>query len=162
LGFQRGGSNHLLCSRESLLPNTIILAVSGHNIEATSFPFTINNCVNLGPVAATPTSPAILARPEGRQPISAMRFLWDIYDSRNDADGDDYSAVNGHFWQHLSVASFYAEGTELNQHNEPWNPALTQVTEPDGRGSTSYRNNYPLAVPGVSVGLLYLDNCNPI
>jgi len=120
---------------------------AGTNIEATSYPSTTNNC------NTTATNP------ESRWPLSAMRFFWDVFDNRNDADGDSYSANNGHFWQHLHNLAWYPNGTSENQHEDPWNPAKDALTEPDGRGSRSYRENYRLNVRDIDI--LWTDNCSP-
>jgi hypothetical protein len=120
---------------------------AGTDIEASSFPFATNNCST------------VATNPESRWPLSHMRFFWDVFDNHNDADGDAYSANQGDFWKHLHNLAWYPEGTEVNQINEPWNPARTAVTEPDGRGSTSYAANYAANV--VNISLLRIDNCSP-
>jgi len=117
------------------------------NIEASSYPFSTNNC---GTTAANP---------ESRWPLSAMRFFWDVFDNHNDADGDWYSANNGDFWKHLHNLAWYPEGTGFDQIEEPWNAAKTSLSEPDGRGSVSYSDNYGSNV--TSVNLLRVDNCSP-
>jgi hypothetical protein len=117
--------------------------VAGTDIEVTSYPFATNNCV----------------ANEGRQPISHMRYFWDIFDNRNDADGDTYSASVTHFWQHLHNLAWYPLGTGTDQHEDPWNPGKTAITEPDGRGSLSYMRNYTANVYDTS--LLNIDNCWP-
>jgi hypothetical protein len=50
--------------------------IAGTNIEATSYPAGANNCV----------------AGEDRWPLSVTRFLWDVFDARDDAYGDGYSA----------------------------------------------------------------------
>jgi len=122
---------------------------AGTNIEASSFPFTVNNC-----------STAVAA-PEGRWTLSAMRYLWDVYDDHNDADGDTYSAAQTHFAEHLAVIASYPAGTGANAINEPWNSALNSITEPDGRGCLSYASNFQ-SFSGVSTSLLRVDNCSPL
>ncbi|MEO7034480.1 MAG: hypothetical protein ABI548_11295, partial [Polyangiaceae bacterium] len=122
---------------------------TGTDIEATSYPYSTNNCNTLA------------TAPESRWPISAMRFFWDVFDNHNDADGDTYSANNGDFWQHLAMLAFYPQGTGGNQINDPWNAGLTSVTEPDGRGSASYAYNYVNSAGLQSIDLLRTDNCGP-
>jgi hypothetical protein len=119
----------------------------GTDIEATSFPYSVNNC------DTTSTNP------EARWPLSIMRYLWDVYDNHNDADGDSYSASQGNFWQHLANLAWYPEGTGTDQINEPWDSTFTSVTEPDGRGSVSYADNYNINVTATSI--LRTDNCSP-
>jgi hypothetical protein len=121
--------------------------LTGTNLEATSFPFSVNNC------STSSTSP------ESRWPLSHMRFLWDVFDNHNDADGDSYSANHGDFWKHLANLAWYPEGTGTNQIDEPWNANRTAVTELDGRGSISYAANYAANV--VNIGILRIDNCAP-
>jgi hypothetical protein len=120
---------------------------SGTNIEASSFPFATNNCS------------FVATAPEARWPLSHMRFFWDVFDNRNDADGDSYSANQGDFWKHLHNLAWYPEGTSTNQIDEPWNATRTAVTELDGRGSSSYAANYAANV--VNVSILRIDNCSP-
>jgi len=120
---------------------------SGTDIEATSYPHTVNNC--------NTTS----SNPEARWPLSAMRYFWDVFDNHNDADGDTYSANQGDFWKHLYNLGWYPEGTGLNQINEPWNSTLTSIDNKDGRGSSSYSTNYANNV--TSTNLLRIDNCSP-
>jgi hypothetical protein len=124
------------------------------DIEATSFPAATNNCI-----VPSPGNP----NDESRWPLSGMRFLWDVYDARNDATGDAYSANAGHFWQHASLMQFYAAGTGLRQHEEPWNTAKTAVTEVDGRGVNSYQWNYEntAGLAGNGVPQLWVSNCSP-
>lgn len=117
------------------------------NIEATSYAYSTDNC------------DASTTNPEGRRPISAMRFFWDVFDSHNDADGDDYSAANGDYWKHLALLAFYPDGRGTDQINEPWDATGIVLTERDGRGSTSYRNNYEANIRNVYT--LWVDNCSP-
>jgi hypothetical protein len=119
----------------------------GTDLEASSYPHEENNC------------DANTANPEARWPLSAMRYFWDVYDNHNDADGDTYSASQGNFWQHFANLAWYPEGTDTNQIDEPWNSTYTAVTEPDGRGSTSYFVNYDANV--TYTGTLWADNCAP-
>jgi hypothetical protein len=55
--------------------------------------------------------------------------------------------------------AWYPAGTGADQIDEPWNSNYTSVTEPDGRGSTSYSDNYALNVAGTAI--LRTDNCSP-
>lgn len=119
------------------------------NIEASSYPFNTNNCSYAA------------AAPESRWPLSVMRYLWDVYDSHNDADGDDYSASVTDFWRHLSNTSYYPDGLETNQINEPWSVGAGGqwvLTEKDGRGAVSSQANYASVH---STELLRADNCWP-
>lgn len=118
------------------------------DLEASSFPHAADNCDKTA------------SAPELRRPISHMRFLWDVFDNHNDADGDSYSADLGDFWKHLHNLAWYAEGTGANQIDEPWNSTRTSVTELDGRGSLSYAFNYGANVANISV--LRVDNCGPL
>jgi hypothetical protein len=120
------------------LPNT--------DFELTSFPAATNNCIVN----------------ESLFPISAMRFLWDVYDNRNDATGDTYSAGSGDFWQHASLMQLYEAGTSLHQHEDPWNPTKTAVTEPHGRASASYAWNYVNRAYLPSIDMLRTVNCSPM
>jgi hypothetical protein len=117
------------------------------DLEASSYPYGTNNCI---------TDPS---NPEARWPLSAMRYFWDVFDNHNDADGDDYSANQGNFWQHLANLAWYPEGTGTYQIDEPWNLPRDMVSEPDGRGSLSYTMNYKANV--VETGILRVDNCGP-
>jgi hypothetical protein len=117
------------------------------DLEASSYPFNTNNC---GLSASNP---------EARWPLSAMRYFWDVFDNHNDADGDQYSASQSHYWQHLANLAWYPEGTGTNQIDEPWNSDYSAVTEKDGRGSVSYAANYAINVTDTT--LLKTDNCSP-
>lgn len=120
---------------------------SGTNLEASSYPYNTNNC------DTTTTNP------ESRWPLSMMRYLWDVYDNHNDADGDSYSASQSNFWEHLHNLAWYPEGTSTDEIDEPWNSTYTSVTEPDGRGGASYASNYLSNV--TDTYLLRTDNCTP-
>lgn len=120
---------------------------SGTDLEASSYPYSTNNC-NMSST-----------NPEARWPLSAMRYFWDVFDNHNDADGDTYSANQGDFWKHLHNLAWYPAGTGTDQIDEPWNSNYTSVTEPDGRGSTSYADNYNANV--VATNILRIDNCSP-
>ena len=88
-----------------------------------------------------------------------MRFLWDVYDNRNDADGDDYSANQGDFWSHMALLAFCPAGTSDHQINEPWDSSLTSANEPDGRGSSDYSFHYEDNLRDIDI--LRLNNCSP-
>ena len=139
------------CYNQTSVSPVAFAPAGGTNIEATSFPFAVNNC---NTAAATP---------EGRWPLSSMRFLWDVYDDHNDGDGDSYSAANGQFWNHFANLAFYPQGTSADQIDEPWNSTRTAVTERDGRGSQSYKNNFQTQFPqfNSNIHLLWVDNCSP-
>jgi hypothetical protein len=102
---------------------------------------------------------------DNRKPINYMRFLWDVFDSRNDTTRDNYSAWDsGHYWQHASLMEFYVAGTGTNQHEEPWNSTKTTFQlpngQPDGRGVASYVWNYFNRAVGVQVNNQQSDNCS--
>jgi hypothetical protein len=122
---------------------TIPLAAT--DVEVSNSPPNTNNCdVSAG-------------TPESRWPISIMRFLWDVFDNRDDGN-DTYSANQGDFWKHLHNLAWYPEGTLVDQHEEPWNSTKTAVTERDGRGAMSYSNNYAVNVR--SIDFLRVNNCS--
>ena len=125
-----------------------VVPTSGSDLEKSSYPFTVNNC----DLTAT--------NPEARWPISQMRFLWDVYDNHNDADGDSYSAAVSHYATHVNLLAFYPEGTDFGQIDEVWDASRSAASEPDGRGSSSYESNY-LASTQQSVSILRIDNCSP-
>jgi hypothetical protein len=118
---------------------------SGTNIEASSFPHTTNNCVTN----------------EGRWPLSHMRFMWDVYDWHNDADGDTIQEGSDCFWCLFTNLHGYAAGTGSDQVNEPWyDSTLTTIDNYDGRGSISYGDNYYTSFSKY-LGTLRADNCYP-
>ena len=125
-------------------------ALDGANVEKTSYPYAVNNCSTLA------------AAPEKRWPLSIMRYLWDVFDNHNDADGDSYGAnAAGHFWRHLANTAYYPDGLGLNQINEPWSTdsaGTWQLTEKDGRGAVSWAANYASVY---WTGSLMVDNCSP-
>lgn len=131
------------CNSTAACYDSVGTPFSNSNLESTSFPFNTDNCVT----------------DEGRRPISAMRFFWDVYDNRNDADGDDYSANQGDFWFHMALLAFYPAGTSNHQINEPWNSGFTSASEPDGRGSSDYSFHYNANLRDIDI--LRLDNCSP-
>ena len=59
-----------------------------------------------------------------------------------------------------AVLPFLAIACGADQADEPWDATRTTITEPDGRGSSSYRNRY-LATFGLEVHILRVDNCSP-
>jgi hypothetical protein len=71
------------------------------NIEATSYPYVVNNCST--------------ALGEKRWALSQMRYFWDVYDTHNDCDGDTYTASGADFWRHLSNTYYYPDGNGPNQ-----------------------------------------------
>ena len=139
------------CYSAALVASTPLF---GTNVEATSFPFGINNCSTAA------------AAPESRWPLSATRYLWDVFDNRNDADGDTYSAnQSGHFWQHLANLASYPAGLGFFQEDEPWAPGaggavvLGTAAEKDGRGVATYRLYYASSTQDTN--LLRVSNCSP-
>ncbi|HET8934649.1 MAG TPA: hypothetical protein VFN67_14470 [Polyangiales bacterium] len=122
------------CSRASgncYTPGAMSVPVANADVEASSFS------------ACDTTATA----PESRRAVSAMRYLWDVYDNRNDNMVDDaYTANAGSFWQHLAVLASYGTGHGANEINEPYSDdALSIIMKPDGRGSSAYRTNYQTA-----------------
>jgi hypothetical protein len=87
-----------------------------------------------------------------------MRFMWDVYDSHNDADGDTVQQGVDCFWCLFGVVLGYPEGTGANQINEIWNYNYTNIDNYDGRGSYSYSVNYNAQF--LYVGTLRVDNCS--
>ena len=129
------------CNTTGTCYDSLGVPFAGHDLEASSYPYTVNNC-NYDP-----------SNPEPRWPLSHMRYFWDLFDNHNDADGDGYSAnQSGDFWKHLHNLAWYANGTETDQIDEPWNANYTALSEPDGRGSTAYQDNYSVNI--VNTGLL--------
>lgn len=113
------------------------------DLEATSYPYSTNNCGSA----------------ESRWPLSAMRYFWDVFDNHNDCIGDTYSAAQGQWADHFYNLAWYPEGTGVDQIDETWNSARTSVTEPDGRGSSSYMWNY--YANAADTYFLWEDNCSP-
>lgn len=120
---------------------------SSTRIEETHFPFATNNC-NL-------TS----GDPESRWALSAMRFLWDVYDTVNDCDDDTIGEGPQNYWRMYANMQNYAAGTSTNQIDEPWNSDFSAIDNFDGRGSSSYNQNYAAFM---SLGLLRVDNCSAL
>jgi hypothetical protein len=117
------------------------------NIEATSHPDDTNNCVTTSTV------------PEARQPVSHMRFLWDVFDNNVDGPFDTYSSLATGAWTtQAAIFTLYASGTGTNKLDEPWNSGKTAVTEKDGRGSASFMANYASIA---NVSTLRTRNCSP-
>jgi hypothetical protein len=127
-------------------PPATSVPVAFSDFEASSWSGATNNCsVN-----------------EGQLPISMLRFLWDVFDGRNDTTRDSYSALAGHYWQHASLMQFYDAGTGQFDHEEPWNGTKTTVTEPEGRGAGSYAWNYVNRASLPNIDSQRSDNCQPL
>lgn len=135
-------------------------ALSGTTLETTNYPYATNYC-NLSPTS-----------PESRRALSAMRFMWDVYDDRNDADGDTYSAGVSCFWCQFGVMNAYGSGNGVDDIDEPWfyyypsfppgGPGYPMyVDKPDTRGSIAYSRRYQSAFSAPEVGTLWVDNCSP-
>ena len=118
-------------------------------LEASSFP-----------VGGTDNCSTNAMNPENRWPLSAMRYFWDIFDDHDGEGGDTYSAGKANFWQHLAVLHDYKDGRGTNEIDEPWDPTLPDVTEPDGRACASYEFNYQ-AMTGDSTTTQRTMNCTP-
>ncbi|AKI99243.1 hypothetical protein ATI61_106618 [Archangium gephyra] len=104
------------------------------------------------------SSGSACASGENRWPLTAMRFLWDVYDSVDDQESVAEGA--GNYWKMLNVMALYDNGTESLQISEPWNSNYSAIDNWDGRGSYSYRLNY-FNKNGTSVYVPYSRNCSP-
>jgi hypothetical protein len=123
-------------------------AVDGNLIELTHYPYSTNNCsLNVND-------------PEARWPISTMRYLWDIYDNHNDADGDTIAEGWSNYWRMYGNLTNYPSGTSPGQKDEPWNSTYTAIDDYDGRGAILYQSHYDIQY-GISTSLLRTSNCSP-
>ncbi|PTL83442.1 hypothetical protein [Vitiosangium sp. GDMCC 1.1324] len=104
------------------------------------------------------SSGSACATGESRWPLTAMRFLWDVYDSVDDQETVAEGA--GNYWKMLNVLALYDNGTSTLQIDEPWNATYTAIDNWDGRGSYSYRMNY-FNKNGTTVYTPYVRNCSP-
>ena len=135
------------CYSNATCYSSLGVPVANSDIEATSYPYSTNNCS----MAA--------AASEARWPLSMMRYFWDVFDNRNDCDGDTYSASQSNYWRHLANTYYYPDGLGTNQINEPWSVQLGYVlTEKDGRGAASSMANFASVQ---NTNLLRVDNCSP-
>jgi hypothetical protein len=128
------------------------------NVELTLYPYATNHCPSFG----------------DRTMVNEQRFLWDIYDDHNDADGDDYSAAAaGEYVRHITLFAFYKPGTDAFELNEPYADQLDDrfdqgldtgyptsgAFDQEVRASVSYENNYRQIV-GRDLDLLRISNCS--
>jgi hypothetical protein len=119
------------------------------NIETTHYPYATNNC------SLSATSP------EARWPISVQRFLWDVYDSHNDCDGDTIQEGWDAYWRLYAVMQTYPNGVDDHQIDEVWSStSYTTIDDLDGRGATDYNHHY-INDNGVDTNILWIDNCIP-
>jgi hypothetical protein len=86
--------------------------------------------------------------------MNAERYLWDVYDSINDPGFTD--TVNITYWQMIAHLDEFLTTVANGGINEPWNSAITEVNDQDGRSSRDYRKYVD---PDTSV--LYSKNCSP-
>jgi hypothetical protein len=96
---------------------------------------------------------------EGRQAISGMRMLWDIWDDIPDGN-DNVSEGWNYWWQLWDVLWYYPSGTGAIQADAPWNANRTAWTEPDQRSGELYAYHY-LHTYGVVTSQVRTQNCYP-
>jgi hypothetical protein len=132
--------------------------IGSADLEHTSWPYDdpTNTCIR------TPVGSEVV---EERWPLSHMRFLWDVYDSHNDADGDTYSAANGCWWCQFGVLAYYGDGNYWHEINEAWVYFLGvpwAFAHGDARASTAYEVNYAQTFGHANeLSLLRASNCGP-
>jgi hypothetical protein len=95
----------------------------------------------------------------GRQPISGMRMLWDIWDDIPDGN-DNVSEGSNYWWRIWDVLSYYPAGTGATQADAPWDANRTTWTEPDQRSGELYGYHY-LNTYGVITSQVRTQNCYP-
>ena len=83
------------------------------------------------------------ATDEHRYELSVQRYLWDVYDSVDDAAYSDTIGANtsSSLWYGALIDELatYGAGTGNGQINEPWNSALTSIDAHDGRSTSDYQ-----------------------
>lgn len=98
---------------------------------------------------------------EYRKPITTVRFLWDIYDSRDDVGIgllDEIQIGYGHI---VDVLNSYPVGFGDGQVDEPWADATyTTIDDYDGRSPYDFRNNLAALYGVWAIGPL-MSNCFP-
>jgi hypothetical protein len=100
------------------------------------------------------------AAAEASWPLSAERYLWDVYDNRN--DGEAISEYDSNLWWRIyRNYQHYAGGTGAYAADEHWNSTYTALDWPDGRGSYSYQQNYNLTYSFDTYTARWL-NCSPL
>lgn len=69
---------------------------------------------------------------EDRFPVSAMRYLRDVYDSTADYSGDNDQLS---YYKFLDTMDSWSAGTSDDQKDEPWNASFTAIDAEDGRST---------------------------
>lgn len=96
---------------------------------------------------------------EHRWEITTARFLWDLYDSTSDYSGDIYQQP---LYTFIDTIHSFDNGTGNGQKNEPWNSALTQIDNYDGRSTYDYKLLYEHWHDNItSLNAVYSANCSP-
>jgi hypothetical protein len=116
-----------------------------HNLESSSYP----NCN--------------VDAEENRWPLTAMRYLWDIYDNAS-ADG-----MNVAWWKMVENITFYGGGTNNHEKNEPWDEVWHwlppgyqwEITDEDGRSVTDYKYHLLNSAYAIDSTAVYQANCSP-
>jgi hypothetical protein len=123
---------------------------------------TVSACGNTGWNQEVRPAGACAAN-EHRQELTLQRYLWDLYDSVNDAAYDDATGENTHaaFWfaTLASELGTYGSGIENGHANEPWSTtALTTIspTKQDERAGLDYK-----AKLNQAANLQHTNNCSP-
>jgi len=93
---------------------------------------------------------------EYRWALSHERYLWDVYDSVQDANYSDTVSVP--FWYFISGLAYYGTGPNDQQNNEPWNADYTAIDNYDGRSSADFYYNF-YGRFGVDTAYQILSNC---
>jgi hypothetical protein len=122
------------------------------NIEQTDYPYATNNCST------------VAANPESRWALTVMRYLWDLYDNNNDADGETISTGNGAFSDMYDTLGDYPTGVGYEAIDDPWSDTTyTTVTNFDGRGAISYAQHFynRNTTTYSNAFLVKTDNCSP-
>lgn len=97
---------------------------------------------------------------EDRFELSAQRYLWDVYDSVDDAAYADTigADTSNSFWYGALIDELatFGAGTGNGQINEPWNAALMSIDSHDGRSAADFQ-----AKINESTTTQRSNNCNP-
>ncbi len=97
----------------------------------------------------------------GRFELSAITYLWDVYDSVNDSHYNDAVGADNTtaFWygSMVDALSTYPAGFGNGQANEPWtNNTFTVTDSLDGRSTSDYQGKL-----GATSSTQRTNNCNP-
>lgn len=99
------------------------------------------------------------SKKENRWVLTTARFLWDLYDSTSDYAGDIYQQP---LYTFIDTIHSFDNGTGNGQKNEPWNSALTQIDNYDGRSTYDYKLLYEHWHDNItSLNAVYSANCSP-